>query len=170
MAIIAHWKKDTIGTFKKLDAQSCYDEIRSIGTAHSSSFEDVSNQEVVDFARNNPKSELHKAFEWDDKKAAEIYRRATAKDLKNHLYTYKLENPQVSSSQLQTAVEIPLFLNPGCKDLNNHAPTEIVLSQPTLRQATVNKALSELRSWQNRYSYLDELKQVFDAISQISIP
>ena len=162
--IKAVWKKNNNERFSKLDAQSCYDELMVIANNNNN---EISNQKVVDYARDNPDSELHKAFNWNDAEAADAYRRETARTLKNSLYTFELDSPQVS---LKDNKEIPLFLNPGSDDARNHMPTEIVMSKPDLHQATLKKALGELNSFKYRYSFLTELSGVFKAIDEINIP
>lgn len=171
--IVAEWREGTYNRYKKLDAQTIYDEIRSIGSSNGTPFESVSNQEFVDYARNNPNSESYKAFEWDDTIAAETFRRAQAKDIKNALITYELKNPQVIlSDDNEKNVPIPLFLNPEKPGTGKgmHSPTEIIMQDMDSRNAILHKAVDELRSFQNRYHYLDGLKQVFDAINNINIP
>ena len=165
--IKAVWKKDCYGSFSKLNAQSCYDELMIIANNNNS---EIPNQEVVDYARNNPSSELYKAFNWNDAEAAEAFRRHTAKNLKNSLYTFELENPQVSISNNEEQKEIPLFLNPSSDTVKNHVPTEIVMCKTDLHKATLEKALRELQGFQQRYSFLIELSAVFQAIAQVKIP
>lgn len=166
--IKAVWKKDCYGNFSKLNAQSCYNELMIIANNNNS---EVPNQEVVDYARNNPNSELHKAFNWNDAEAAEAFRRHTAKNLKNSLYTFELENPQVSMlNNNKGQTEIPLFLNPGSDTVKNHVPTQIVMSKADLHKAMFEKALQELQGFQKRYSFLTELSAVFQAIAQVKIP
>ena len=167
MAIVAHWKKDCYGGFSKLSAQDCYDELMNIS---SGTLKEISNQDVVDYARINVDSELHKAFNWNDAEAAEAFRRHTAKNLKNSLYTFELENPQVSISNDDEQKEIPLFLNPESNTVKNHMPTEIVMRKSDLHKATLEKALRELQGFQQRYSFLTELSAVFQAINSINIP
>jgi len=167
MAIKVVWKKDSF--FRNLNAQNCYDELITISSHNN--LQDIPNQDVVDYARNNANSELHKAFNWNDKEAAEAFRRHTAKNLKNSLYTFELENPQVSiTNSVDDQVLIPAFLNPGTDNVKNHMPTEIVMVNKDLRKATLEKALRELQGFQQRYSFLTELEAVFKAISQVNIP
>ena len=172
MAIIAHWKENTFSSFTKLNAQNCYDELVTLGnTLNISQYQEVPNQDVVDYARNNTNSELHNAFEWNDFEAAEAFRRHTAKNLKNALYTYKLESPQVEmDDQEGEPLEIPLFINPGHKNVKGHVTTQFVMSDSTLRQATLDKALAELKSFEKRYAFLTELATVFQAINSLNIP
>lgn len=174
MAIVTTWKKGTFSNLAKLNAQTIYDEFRSIAVAHNHPYEMLPNQDIVDFARANPNSESYKIFEWNDTIAAESYRRRQANTAKNSLVTFELENPQVSIKNNENVkLEIPAFINPSSDQVKNHAPTEIVMSKPDLRKAALEKALSELNSFQKRYAFLTELANVFDAITkanQINIP
>ena len=76
---IATWKTPL---FSKADAQKVADEISALG-------DEVKPSDIVEMARN-PETESHKCFEWDDKKAAENYRLAQARNIVcNLVYTEK---------------------------------------------------------------------------------
>lgn len=170
MAIMPNvsWKKEAYSEYKKMNAQTVYTELRNIGK--NNPFEQIPNQDIVDFARANIQSELHKGFNWNDFEAAEAYRRDQARHIKNSLVTFELTQPQVKIVEQETIIEIPAFINPGHDKLKEHAPTEIVMVQPELRKATLEKALKELQAFQKKYHYLNELAKVFDAINQVNIP
>lgn len=166
MAKIAHWKKGTYSGFTKLDPQKCYEELKTLPNA-SDNLQRIPNQCVVDFAKNNPQSELYNAFDWDDANCANAFRKHVAKNLKNSLYTFELENPQVKTVDCKEIKEIPLFINPGKKGESDHMPTEIVMSNKDLRQSTLEKALRELENFKKRYGFLKELEGIFSAIDNI---
>lgn len=168
--MIAKWRDGTYSEYRKLDAQQIYDEIRSIGLSNGSTFESVSNEELVDYARNNPNSESYKIFEWNDAIAAESYRKEQARVVKNSLITFEIKNPQVELVENEQKKPIPLFLNPSSNKLKQHAPTEIVMMEPELRKSVLKKALDELNAFKLKYHYLKELSKVFNAISQVNIP
>lgn len=58
----------------KADAEKVYNEINSIG-------EKYTPKDVLEKARGNEDSELHKCFEWDDAIAGEKYRLQQARDV-----------------------------------------------------------------------------------------
>ncbi len=167
--IKAVWKRDSGGYFKELNAQDCYEELEIIKSNNAKG--EIPNQEVVDYARNHPTSELYKAFNWNDFEAAEAFRRHTANNLKNCLCTFEIETPQVRiTNENDVPQEIPLFINPSSKKVKNHVPTEIAMSKPDLRKATLEKALRQLQAFQRKYHFLKELDVVFQAISKVNIP
>ena len=78
MAVIGEWIPQS-GFKNKADANKVAQEIENIGINNAT--DEFSAQEMVDYARNNPGSELHKLFEWNDTVAAEAYRNQQARDI-----------------------------------------------------------------------------------------
>lgn len=163
------WRNDTISTYKKMDAQTVYEEIRSIGSSNGTKFENVSNEEIVDFARNNVNSELHKGFEWNDSIAAENYRKKQASDIKVHLVTIEINQPKVSLLDKNNGdpIEFNVFVSP--KKMNGHCPVEIAMQEPNLRKSVVERALDEFKALERRYIHLNELSKIFEAINNVVI-
>ena len=78
MAVIGEWIPQS-GFKNKADANKVAQEVESIGCNNTN--DEFHTQEIVDYARNNPGSELHKLFEWNDTLAAEAYRNQQARDI-----------------------------------------------------------------------------------------
>ena len=78
MAIVGEWIPQS-GFRYKADANKVALEMESIG--YSNTTDEFNTQDMVDYARNNPQSELHKLFEWNDTVAAEAYRNRQAQDI-----------------------------------------------------------------------------------------
>lgn len=77
----------------KADAEKVYDEITSIG-------EEVTPEQIVEKAADRD-TELHKCFEWDNKKAAHKYRLAQAQSIiRNIAYVKEFQDDKGEDRKL----------------------------------------------------------------------
>lgn len=138
------WK---INGIFKANAQKVYEEIGD---------RKVTPEEVLEQARSDENSELHKCFEWNDSIAAEKYRLTQARQIIQLLVIKpeKKEEPQVRVFQITT-------------ETNNYQPTKLFLEQPDEYKALLQRAKNELSALKTRYKTLSELEKVFEAIDEI---
>ena len=137
------WKIDLYGD---ANAQKVYEEIGE---------ENTTPEEVVKKAEN-PDSELHKCFEWDDTKAAYQYRLQQARTvMRNLVFVSDKKEEQVSAYYALTF------------EKSEYHPTVLILQKPDEYNALLEKALGELRAFQKKYQMLTELKSLFDVIDAL---
>lgn len=138
------WK---INGIFKANAQKVYEEIGD---------RKVTPEEVLEQARNDKNSELHKCFEWNDSIAAEKYRLSQARQIIQLLVIKpeKKEEPQVRVFQITS-------------ETNNYQPVRLFLEQPDEYKALLQRAKNELSALKARYKTLSELEKVFEAIDEI---
>lgn len=138
------WK---INGIFKADAQKVYEEIGD---------KKVTPEEVLEQARNDKNSELHKCFEWNDSVAAEKYRLVQARQVIQFLVIKpeKKEEPQVRVFQITT-------------ETNNYQPVRLFLEQPDEYKALLQRAKNELSALKTRYKTLSELENVFAEIDKV---
>lgn len=111
---------------------------------------------VVDWARENPESEIHKHIEWDDAKAAEAHRLDQARRLiVVHVRSEEGERATISLVQDR---------NPG----GGYRHMGAVMSNAELRLMALRQALRELRRFEQRYRHLQELGRVFEAAATVA--
>lgn len=135
----------------KADAQKVADEISSIGLS-------VKPEEIVDKARDES-TELHKCFEWDDTKAAEKYRVYQARQIVCHLIIKEVNNePQKQ--------EVRFFYKTDSQE--GYKPVSYIMRNEDEYQKLLDRALSELKAFQKKYSTLKELDGLFDAINALT--
>lgn len=115
-------------------------------------------QAVVDDAKPK-KSPMHGAFEWNDTKAAEEYRREQARHLLSAI-TVKL----VGKDEAETVTRAFVVVTPAEGGNDIYTSTEVALADPDMRQQVLGRAWRELSSWQRKYQELKELAGVFGAI------
>ena len=104
---------------------------------------------VVDWARENPKSALHKNFEWDDAKAAEAFRVQQARRL--------IAIHVLADDGRRSTISLIQDRN-GDSGYRHIGP---VMQNSELRAMAVRQALRELRRFEERYKWLHELAGVF---------
>ena len=135
----------------KADAQKVADEISSIGLS-------VKPEEIVDKARDE-NTELHKCFEWDDTKAAEKYRVYQARQIVCHLIVKEVDDePQKQ--------EVRFFYKTDSQE--GYKPTSYIMRNKDEYHKLLDRALTELKAFQRKYSTLKELDGLFDAINALT--
>lgn len=135
----------------KADAQKVADEISSIGLS-------VKPEEIVDKARDES-TELHKCFEWDDTKAAEKYRVYQARQIVCHLIVKEVDDEQQKQ-------EVRFFYKTDSQE--GYKPVSYIMRNEDEYQKLLDRALSELKAFQKKYSTLKELDGLFDAINALT--
>ena len=126
------------------DAKTVYDEIKTI--ADGKATKDVAPKEIVQYARENPDSELHKCFEWDDTKAAEKWRTQQARSIVVNLIV------DIQDSKTDKPVTARVILQSA--ETNNYKPAIFMNTDEYAR--TLKRAWDELREWKNRYKSLKD--------------
>ena len=113
---------------------------------------------VVDFARDNPESELHRHFEWDDGAAAEKYRLTQARALIRVVVIV----PEPYPHKVRAFVSLPEDRQEG-----GYRAVKSVLNDTERRAQLLRGALADLNTWRRKYAVLQELAQVFEAADAV---
>lgn len=137
------WKVNLYGD---ADAQKVYEEIGE---------ENTTPEEILEKAKD-PDSELHKCFEWDDKKAAYKYRLQQARSIMCNLVFVSNEEED----------EVRTFYNLTFEKAEYH-PTKLILQKPDEYKALLEKAKGELFAFKKKYAMLKELKKLFQEIDSL---
>ena len=133
----------TPGLFKA-DAGKVRDEIVSLSSDKDA--EGVKPQEIVQYAEQNPSSELHKCFEWDDSKAANQWRVQQARAIICNIVVY------VEDKEADTLVPI----RPIMYSAETSTYTPIVHMVPSEYEATVKEAWEYFRRGKEKYKFLED--------------
>lgn len=134
----------------KADAETVYREITALGDSFSPA-------DVVEAARDES-SELHKCFEWRDEVAAEKYREHQARMIITQLVvrTETSDNTPVSVRVISSANEV-----------NTYVPTKMLIKSESDYADLLARAKRELQAFQQKYSTLSELQEIFTAIDAL---
>lgn len=137
------WK--TNGLFKA-DANRCYEEIVDIG-------DEATPQEIVN-AAEDPNSELHKCFTWDNNKAANKWRKQEARILVTNLVV-RYEQSEGKSEKLRVIVH---------NDSGKYERVERVFKRPDAYTNLLNRARQELKFFKSKYNQVKELQEIMELI------
>lgn len=137
------WKVNLYGD---ADAQKVYEEIGE---------ETTTPEQVLEKAKN-PKSELHKCFEWDDKKAAYKYRLQQARTVMCNLVF--VSNDETDEIRTHYALTF---------EKSEYHPTVLIIKNVDEYKALLSKAKGELFAFKKKYAMIKELKNIFDAIEEL---
>lgn len=141
------------GTVKfKGSAPRVYEEIYDIG-------ETATPQQIVDFARNNPESELHKCFDWDDEIAAEKWRKQQARIIVCNLVIEKREDDVPTGNVYRVIQEN--------REAKAYQPAVFILNKPEEYEMLLTQAKKELESFKNRYQKIVELETIIRDIEDL---
>lgn len=110
---------------------------------------------VVEWARDNPRSALHAAIEWDDTKAAEEYRVWQVRHL------IRLNIQQDSGTPTFVSLSIDRMKGGGYRAVSD------VIAAPDLRAIMLRDALAELERMQAKYESLTALSDVWEAADRV---
>ena len=154
------WKKGYQGYLQDstMDAQKTGEEIKAIVESMESKGELMKPEDMVNYARNNTDSELHKGFEWDDSIAGEKYRIEQARYI-NRILVYVENTPQEEKFD---NVEIRVFQQPE-RNKGYRETIQIVKNEDEY-QSLLKQAYDELRRFKKKYSTLSELSEIFALI------
>lgn len=114
----------------------------------------IEPQDIVDASRPDD-APLHGCFEWDDTKAAELYRCTQA----GKLIRCIVEVPDDKEDE-----PIRAFVNVQ----SSYQPISVVVKDSEKMDALLDCALKDLESFRRKYARLKELQPVFDAIEEIN--
>lgn len=145
------WK---IKGFFHADAGKVFAEITSIGDSYTP-------EEIVEKA-NNPDSELHKCFEWDDTVAAHKYRLTQAQLIVRSLVvteerTDEKKNPPIISRTIVSTNE----------NNNRYEKVTVAVRNEENYERLCNAALRELEVFKRKYSAIIGLRDMIEEIEEL---
>ena len=116
---------------------------------------------VLESARSE-KSVIHSCFEWNDGVAAEKYRETQAGSLIRNLTVKMVETGEKQTEPVRAYVSIKQSDSSEFISLRN------VLKDDELTQKMLEQAKNELNAFAKKYSTLQELSKVFEAIAEVN--
>ena len=150
--IISSWSAVGEKLYSGVDPQMVAEEILEIG-------EEATPRQVVERAMDQD-SELHKCFDWDDSSAAEKYRIVQARSVMANIVIRR-----TPEQKQRNAPEIRVFYKTETGRGYKAAP--IVFNRTDEYQSLLNRAISELKTFELKYKKLSELQEIFELIPRI---
>lgn len=111
-------------------------------------------------ANSSENAPLHNEFEWDDSKAAHSYRLQQARHIINCLVI-------VPEGQTTNTTSVRAFFNIE-ENSPKYESVNAILQNEDKHQKLLNRAFSELRAFQKKYSTLEELTPLYSLIEEIT--
>lgn len=102
---------------------------------------------------------LHKEFEWDDTKAAELYRHSQGRTLIRHLVTVETDE---NGEEYQERVIFHV------QSENTYMTKEAIVRNQDALESLKQQAFREMVSFKTKYRRINELQPVFEAMDEVS--
>lgn len=141
------WK--TSGLFK-VDANIAGQELERIYKRDGA----IDPSVIVDESRPD-NAPLHDCFEWDDEKAAQLYRERQARTMIANVV-------MVGEPKKETYTRAFVHVE------HEYRPLKVVLENKDMTQELLRNALRELKCFEAKYRELSDLAPVFDAIQKVT--
>lgn len=119
----------------------------------------ASPKAIVDEARD-PRSPLHPAFEWDDDRAGELYRRSQARKFVRALVVVEEDESESTAFHNVRVVS-------DARRARGYVPQVEVLADEGLYAQTVASVRRQLLTLRGRHRELVELKGVWDEVDRL---
>lgn len=120
---------------------------------------ELTPESVLEYARANEQSELHKMIEWDDSIASERWRRHQASHIITHI---KVEIIQDDTKR--TNKPIRAFVQTA--RLQKYEPIETFIKDTDKYKLLLEKAYRELNNVKNKYTELEEIQELLKDIPE----
>lgn len=133
----------------KANAEKVYSDINQI--------EEKTPQNLVDYAEEHPDCELYKCFTWDDRKAANEYRKSEARQVLR-LLVYKEDTEED---------EAPTMIRVLQNVEQEYKPVKLIVKNNDEYKVLLKRAKAELAAFRLRYKQIAELETVLEAIDEI---
>ena len=117
--------------------------------------------DLVEVARSED-SALHKLFEWNDSKAAELYRRNQAGTIIRSI-SVSIEESKVPEKAFINIVPT----DSGQKKNGIYVNLRDAMNSQKYREIILNNAKNEMKIFRSKYSHLEKLAKVLSAIDEV---
>lgn len=121
---------------------------------------DITNKNVLDYAKSNINSELHKCFEWDDTVASEKYRLIQATKVISSI-SFVIQEEPLKKQKVYYSIKTEE------KDMCNFRNIKDILENDDEYYALCSKAKQELINCRNNYNDLIKKKDLKEIIFEI---
>lgn len=163
LATTYRWKS---GSYISANAQAVGDELQRLQQDNGGR---LTPRVVVEAARPAD-SPLHPCIEWDDVRAAELYREDQARHV---VRSVRIVTGTGADAKLQRAfVNVIEIIDE--EEQHGYVPMARVLSDADLYRQVVEQAAKDLHSWEDRYAQFTELASIGKAarerVEQLALP
>lgn len=136
----------------KADPEKVYEELQTL--------DEITPDSVLELARNE-NSVLHNEIDWNDRTAAEKWRKQQARLIVCNLVV------KVEERKEEEPVTVRLFHNIDSDKGKTYEPITVIVKDEDKYKNLLDQAKRELHSFQVKYHSLKELEPVFKAINEL---
>lgn len=122
--------------------------------------EEITNKNVLEFAKNNKDSEIHKCFEWNDKIAGEKYRLHQASAIISSI-SFVVEEEPVKKQKVYYSIKTTE------KEVSTYKNIKNILQDDDEYKILCDKAKRELERCKDNYNNLIKKQDLKDIIFEI---
>lgn len=122
--------------------------------------EEITNKNVLEFAKNNKNSEIHKCFEWNDKIAGEKYRLQQASKLISSI-SFIIEEEPVKKQKIYYSIKTEE------KEVSKFKNIKNILEDDNEYAILCKKAKDDLERCKDNYNDLIKKEDLKDIIFEI---
>lgn len=118
----------------------------------------------------DPGTELHRHFEWNDATAADKYRQHQARQIVNHL-AIVIQAPDGSAREVKAFHSVTFAATETEPHREAYVHIDIIRTTPDMGAQTLARAKRDLEAWRRRYEELRgllELEEVFSALDKLT--
>ena len=126
---------------------------------------------IVDRNRDED-APLHRCFDWNDKTAAEEYRKVQAREILRFIVVTKEDADEEEAEPMRAFLHVQVTKKEdegeeedNCKS-NVYLSTESVMNDEEYRQFVLKDALSWMAAFRRKYAHLSELSAVITAMDE----
>ena len=145
------------GSRINLDAKKTHLELEQIRLNNKDN--QLKPEEVLEYARNNIDSELHKGFEWDMEKAAYQYNLQQARQIIYNIRIIKLDDNKVNNTK-----KIEYIPYTHLDTIEGYKSTIEVYKNKIDYEQLKNQAYRDLLYWKKKYENIIEFENIFKEI------
>lgn len=121
---------------------------------------EITNKNVLEYAKDNINSELHKCFEWDDEIASEKYRLIQATKIISSI-SFVIQEEPVKKQKVYYSIKTEE------KEIHSFKNIKSILENDEEYFALCNKAKQELENCKDKYNDLIQKKDLKEIIFEI---
>lgn len=152
--MIYQWKEAF--PYKKAEAQKVGEFLETL----SEKIGDIRPSQVVE--ESKPKEAiLHDYFIWDNDKAGKLFREEQARHIIKSIVVVKTINDQPATTRAFVSIR-------NDENERKYINIDSVLDDEIMTQQMLSEALKELQAFRQKYSILQQLSCVFDAIDKLT--
>lgn len=121
---------------------------------------EITNDILIDYAKNHPKSELHKCFEWDDTEASRKYRLIQATNILSSI-SVKIKEEPTETQKVYYSIRSSETAKKTFKNIKD------IIEDDAEYKQLVDKASEELNGCKEKYESLIKREDLKDILFDI---